>query len=79
MTDSLIITIAYSSNFINSIFWHIRSNIYQFLQYSDFWNFIIYFLFQTVHGFVHGFLYCKTRSIYPSIIVHYLTNWMGPI
>ncbi|MFX1517521.1 MAG: lysostaphin resistance A-like protein [Promethearchaeota archaeon] len=58
---------------------HIPGNIYRYLQYPDFWALIIYFLFQTVHGFVYGLLYWKTRSLYPSIIVHYLTNWMGPI
>jgi membrane protease YdiL (CAAX protease family) len=58
---------------------HIPSNIYRYIQYPDFWSLIIFFLFQIVHGFVYGLLYWKTRSIYPSIIVHSLTNWMGPI
>ncbi|MFX0150635.1 MAG: lysostaphin resistance A-like protein [Candidatus Hodarchaeota archaeon] len=58
---------------------HIPSNFYRYLQYPDFLSLIIFFLFQTVHGFVYGVLYWKTRSIYPSVIVHYLTNWMGPI
>ncbi|MFX0183682.1 MAG: CPBP family intramembrane glutamic endopeptidase [Candidatus Hodarchaeota archaeon] len=58
---------------------HIPSNIYRYLQYPDSGSLIIFFLFQAIHGFVYGLLYWKTRSIYPSIIVHYLTNWMGPI
>ena len=58
---------------------HIPSNIFRYMQNPDLGSLIIYFLFQTVHGFVYGLLYWKTRSIYPLIIVHFLTNWMGPI
>ncbi|NHJ01798.1 MAG: CPBP family intramembrane metalloprotease [Candidatus Heimdallarchaeota archaeon] len=58
---------------------HIPSNLYRYIQYPDLLNLIINFLFQAIHGVVYGLLYWKTRSIYPSVIVHYLTNWMGPI
>lgn len=58
---------------------HIPGNFYRYIQYPDLLYLIISFLFQIVHGFVYGILYWKTRSIYPSVIVHYLTNWMGPI
>lgn len=58
---------------------HIPSNIMRYQLNPDIGELIIYFLFQAIHGTIYGILFWKTRSIYPSILVHFLTNWMGPL
>ncbi|MCY3410914.1 MAG: CPBP family intramembrane metalloprotease [Candidatus Heimdallarchaeota archaeon] len=57
---------------------HIPGNFGYLFLTGDMSGMILNFGFQIIHGFIYGLLFMKTRSIYPSIVVHYLTNWIGP-
>lgn len=57
---------------------HIPANIMRYQLDGDIGSFLLLFAFQATHGFIYGLVFMKTRSIWPPVIIHYLTNWMGP-
>ncbi|MHA2030580.1 MAG: CPBP family intramembrane glutamic endopeptidase [Candidatus Kariarchaeaceae archaeon] len=58
---------------------HIPHNVYVFLNNGDLLLLFFAFGFQFLHGWVFGLLYVRTRNIYPSIVCHYCSNWLGAI
>jgi membrane protease YdiL (CAAX protease family) len=54
---------------------HIPSNIARFTFDGNLVRFFWNFGFQLLHGVIYGLVFMKTRSIWPGVICHYLTNW----
>ena len=58
---------------------HIPANIMRFNLDGNIARFFWNFAFQLVHGLIFGLVFLKTRNIWPSVIIHYLNNWMGAL
>ncbi len=56
---------------------HIPANLIRFTIEGNFVRFFWSFGFQLIHGAIYGLVFLKTRSIWPAVICHYLTNWAG--
>lgn len=56
---------------------HIPANLSIYFSNGDEIALILAFTFQFLHGLIFGLVYLKTRSVWISIILHYLSNWMG--
>ena len=56
---------------------HIPSNLMRFTIDGDLIRFLWNFGFQLMHGAIYGLVFLKTRSLWPAVICHYLTNWAG--
>jgi membrane protease YdiL (CAAX protease family) len=58
---------------------HIPANLYSFLIHQDLILTILTFGLQILRGWTYGIIYTKTRNLFPGILAHYITNWLGPI
>jgi membrane protease YdiL (CAAX protease family) len=56
---------------------HIPANLGVYFTDGDLIAMILAFTFQFLHGMIYGFVYLRTRSLWISVVLHYLTNWMG--
>ena len=58
---------------------HFPANIARLIYGGNILFFIWNFGFQFLHGLNYGIIYMKSRNLFPSVICHYLTNWMGAV
>ncbi|MBY9014697.1 MAG: CPBP family intramembrane metalloprotease [Candidatus Lokiarchaeota archaeon] len=56
---------------------HIPANLIRFTIDGNLVRFFWSFGFQLLHGVIYGLVFLKTRSLWPAVICHYLTNWAG--
>ena len=58
---------------------HMPANLFSFLDHQDILLTIFSFSLQLIRGWTYGIIYTKTRNVFPGVLCHYVSNWLGSI
>lgn len=67
--------------FVSGILFGLTHIVFDFVMLSDkgIYFIISAFILQVIAGWLLGIIYMKTRSLWPGVICHYLSNWLPAI